>query len=42
MTGPKTFATKVMGLFTSMDKMIDPDFENGLERLKSQAEEPER
>lgn len=38
MTGPKTFMTKVMGIFTSMDKMIGPDFEKGLARLKAQAE----
>ena len=38
MTGPKTFMTKVMGIFTSMDKLIGPDFEKGLERLKSVAE----
>lgn len=41
MTGAKTFATKLMGLFTSMDKMIGPDFEKGLARLKAVAEEPE-
>lgn len=38
MTGRKTAATKVMGLFTSMDKMIGPDFEKGLARLKQAAE----
>ena len=38
MTGPKTFMTRVMGLFTSMDKMIGPDFEKGLQRLKADAE----
>lgn len=38
MTGPKTLMTKVMGIFTSMDKMIGPDFEKGLARLKSDAE----
>lgn len=38
MTGPKTFMTKVMGIFTSMDKMIGPDFEKGLARLKTVAE----
>ncbi len=40
MTGPKTLATKVMGLFTNMDKMIGPDFEKGLDRLKALAEQP--
>ena len=38
MVGPKTMATKVMGLFTSMDKMIGPDFEKGLARLKDVVE----
>ncbi len=39
MTGKKTLMTKVMGVFTSMDKMIGPDFEKGLTRLKSTAED---
>lgn len=38
LTGPKTFMTKVMGLFKSMDSMLGPDFEKGLARLKSTAE----
>lgn len=38
MTGPKTLMTKVMGIFTSMDKLIGPDFEKGLERLKADVE----
>ena len=38
LTGRKTLMTKVMGLFTSMDKMIGPDFEKGLARLKETAE----
>ena len=38
MVGPKTLAAKVMGLFTSMDKMIGPDFEKGLARLKDVVE----
>ena len=38
MVGRKTLATKVMGLFTSMDKMIGPDFEKGLARLKDVVE----
>lgn len=37
MVGPRTFVTKVMGLFTSMDKMIGPDFEKGLARLSAAA-----
>jgi uncharacterized protein YndB with AHSA1/START domain len=32
-TGPKTFMTKVMGIFKSMDAMIGPDFEKGLAQL---------
>jgi len=40
MTGHKTLMTRVMGLFTSMDKMIGPDFEKGLARLKATAEAP--
>lgn len=38
MVGPKTGMTRVMELFTSMDKMIGPDFEKGLTRLKADAE----
>jgi hypothetical protein len=38
MTGPKTLLTKIMGIFTSMDKMVGPDFEKGLARLKAVAE----
>jgi carbon monoxide dehydrogenase subunit G len=38
MTGPKTFMTRLMGVFSSMDKMIGPDFEKGLQRLKTDAE----
>jgi uncharacterized protein YndB with AHSA1/START domain len=34
MVGPKTFMTRVMGIFTSMDKVVGKDFEQGLERLK--------
>lgn len=35
MTGPKTWLMKLMGIFTSMDKMVGPDFEKGLARLKA-------
>ena len=35
MTGSKTFMTRVMGIFTSMDKLIGPDFEKGLAQLKA-------
>lgn len=38
MTGRNTLATRVMGLFTSMDAMIGKDFDKGLARLKSVAE----
>lgn len=34
LTGPRTFMTRVMGVFKSMDAMIGPDFEKGLDRLK--------
>ncbi len=33
MVGPKTFTTRVMGLFMSMDKMVGRDFEKGLAQL---------
>ena len=38
MTGQKTFMTRVMGIFKSMDAMVGPDFERGLGSLKSVAE----
>ena len=38
MTGEKTFMVKGMGFFRSMDRMIGPDFEKGLEQLKAAAE----
>lgn len=38
MTGTKTFMTKVMGIFKSMDQFIGPDFEKGLARLKAATE----
>lgn len=40
MTGRKTFMTKVVGVFTSMDKLVGGDFEKGLRRLKAVAEKP--
>jgi hypothetical protein len=40
MTGPKTLMTRVMGIFTSMDKLVGKDFEKGLARLKAVAERP--
>ncbi len=38
MSGRKTLMTRVMGLFKSMDAMVGPDFERGLQRLKVAAE----
>ncbi len=38
MTGPKTFMTRVMGIFTSIDKMVGPDFEKGLAQLQALVE----
>ena len=38
MVGPKTFATRLMGIFMSMDKMIGRDFEKGLARLTEAAQ----
>ena len=39
MVGPYTLVTRIMGIFKSMDKMIGPDFEKGLEQLKAVASE---
>ena len=38
MDGRNTFMSKAMGLVTSMDKMIGPDFERGLASLKTASE----
>ena len=38
MVGSNTFMTRVIGVFMSMDKMIGPDFEKGLGRLKALTE----
>lgn len=38
MSGPKTFMTRFMGIFMSMDKMVGPDFEKGLAKLKDDVE----
>ena len=38
MTGEKTLMTKVLGIFSSMDKMVGPDFEKGLSQLKAVTE----
>ena len=40
MTGKKSLATMVMGIFKSMDKFLGPDFEKGLAQLKATAEKP--
>ncbi|HZI96803.1 MAG TPA: SRPBCC family protein [Actinomycetales bacterium] len=40
MTGKRTLATKMMGVFKSMDSFLGPDFEKGLARLKATAEKP--
>lgn len=37
MVGQKTFLTRVMGIFTSMDKVVGSDFEKGLERMSDAA-----
>jgi hypothetical protein len=37
-TGKNTLMTKVMGIFKSMDKLVGPDFEKGLARLKATTE----
>lgn len=37
MHGPNTFMTKVMTVFTSMDKMVGKDFDQGLVNLKAAA-----
>lgn len=39
MTGKRTLMTKMMGIFTSMDKLLGPDFERGLEQLKAASEQ---
>jgi uncharacterized protein YndB with AHSA1/START domain len=38
MTGKKTFISKLMGIFMSMDKMVGKDFEKGLAQLKATVE----
>lgn len=37
-TGANTRMTRVMGLFTSMDRMLGPDLEKGLAQLRSEVE----
>jgi uncharacterized protein YndB with AHSA1/START domain len=41
LVGPKSFTTRLMGIFMSMDKMVGRDFERGLTRL-SAAVQPAR
>ncbi len=38
MAGPMPFISKIMSVFTTMDKMIGPDFEKGLAKMKTVAE----
>jgi hypothetical protein len=38
MQSPRTMLTRIMGLFTSMDKLIGPDFAKGLEQLQLDVE----
>jgi uncharacterized protein YndB with AHSA1/START domain len=38
MVGRKTFMTRLMGIFMSMDKMVGPDFEKGLAQLTTAAQ----
>ena len=38
MHGPMPFISKIMSVFVSMDSMIGPDFEKGLARIKTLAE----
>ena len=40
MTGPRTLTVRILGLFTSMDKLVGGDFEKGLARLRTVAESP--
>ena len=40
MSGPQPLMAKIMSLFFSMEKMVGPDFEQGLAALKVQAERP--
>jgi hypothetical protein len=38
MDGPATLTSKLMGLFLSMDKLVGPQFDEGLANLKRLAE----
>lgn len=39
LVGPKTVMVRVMGLFKSMDALVGPDFEKGLDRLREECEQ---
>jgi hypothetical protein len=39
MHGPNTLMSKVMGLFFTMDKLVGPQFDEGLASLKRLAEQ---
>jgi hypothetical protein len=38
MKGNADYVTKLMTMFASMDKMVGPDFERGLQQLKAVVE----
>ena len=40
MEGANTLMVRLIGVFKSMDAMVGPDFEKGLDRLKSTVEQP--
>ena len=40
MSGPQPFIAKLMSVFFSMEKMVGPDFEQGLSAMKTAAEAP--
>jgi len=40
MTGPRPLMLRLMGFVMSMEKMVGPDFEKGLARLKTVSENP--
>lgn len=40
MNGPMLFISKVMSVFTSMDTLVGRDFERGLVKLRTAAEQP--
>ncbi len=40
MTGPRTTMVRLMGVVTSMDRLVGKDFEKGLSRLRTAVEKP--